>query len=167
MAEINCTVDTVKNIECRVERAKTVVDSNYELLKNKPSINGNELVGDKSFEDLGLIFDDKTIVKADGKLTVADGSHGHTIENVEGLREELDGMTAHVSDTDNPHNVTKEQVGLGKVENKSSEDIRGELTRNDVIGALGYTPLSSDGAAETVSSTVLRQMRPSDHFRLY
>ncbi len=41
---------------------------------------------------------------------------------------------------------TKEEVGLGKVENKSSAEIRGELTKSDVTAALGYTPLQSVGA---------------------
>ncbi|MBQ9330744.1 MAG: hypothetical protein IJ221_07190 [Oscillibacter sp.] len=47
---------------------------------------------------------------------------------------------------------TKEEVGLGKVENKSSAEIRGELTKSDVTAALGYTPLQSVGAhTHTVS----------------
>ena len=29
--------------------------SDYEKLKNKPRLNGMELVGDKSFEDVGLV----------------------------------------------------------------------------------------------------------------
>lgn len=33
--------------------AKRVYENDYEKLKNKPSINGVELVQDKSFEDLG------------------------------------------------------------------------------------------------------------------
>ena len=48
----------------------------------------------------------------------------------------------------NPHNVTKAEVGLGNVENKSSETIRGELTSKNVTDALGYTPV--DGAEFTV-----------------
>ena len=40
----------------------------------------------------------------------------------------------------NPHGVTKSQVGLGNVENKSSATIRGELTKGNVTTALGYTP---------------------------
>merc|ERR1711974_377707 len=32
-------------------------------------------------------------------------------------------LQAHLSDTNNPHNVTKAQVGLGNVENKSVAEI--------------------------------------------
>ena len=40
----------------------------------------------------------------------------------------------------NPHNVTKGDLGLGNVENKSSSTIRSELTKSNVTTALGYTP---------------------------
>ena len=39
-------------------------------------------------------------------------------------------------------NITKADIGLGNVENKSSATIRGELTSSNVTTALGYTPLS-------------------------
>lgn len=38
--------------------------------------------------------------------------------------------------------VTKDNIGLSKVENKSSEDIRGEITSKNVTDALGYTPVN-------------------------
>ena len=44
----------------------------------------------------------------------------------------------------NPHKVTKSDVGLGNVENKSSATIRGELTKANVTSALGYTPPTSN-----------------------
>lgn len=44
----------------------------------------------------------------------------------------------------NPHHVTKTDVGLGNVENKSSATIRGELTSANVTTALGYTPPKTD-----------------------
>lgn len=36
--------------------------------------------------------------------------------------------------------VTKDNIGLSKVENKNSEDIRGEITSKNIKDALGYTP---------------------------
>ena len=39
--------------------------------------------------------------------------------------------------------LTKSNVGLDNVENKSSATIRGELTKSDVANALGYTPPKS------------------------
>ena len=49
-------------------------------------------------------------------------------------------ISSHKNDKNNPHSVTKEQVGLGNVEDKSSETIRGEITKDNVTTALGYTP---------------------------
>lgn len=46
----------------------------------------------------------------------------------------------HLANKSNPHGVTKSQVGLGSVENKSSATIRGELTKGNVTTALGFTP---------------------------
>ena len=46
----------------------------------------------------------------------------------------------HLANKSNPHGVTKSQVGLDNVENKSSATIRGELTKGNVTTALGFTP---------------------------
>lgn len=40
----------------------------------------------------------------------------------------------------NPHEVTKSDIGLESVENKSSSTIRSELTKENITTALGYTP---------------------------
>lgn len=49
---------------------------------------------------------------------------------------------------------TKEQIGLSKVENKSSDDIRGEITYVNVINALGYTPASKTMEVPMVSFSI-------------
>ena len=49
-------------------------------------------------------------------------------------------ISSHKNDQNNPHNVTKSQLNLGNVEDKSSETIRGEITKENVTTALGYTP---------------------------
>ena len=41
-------------------------------------------------------------------------------------------------------NITKANIGLANVENKSSSQIRQELTSQDISNALGYTPPSQD-----------------------
>lgn len=47
--------------------------------------------------------------------------------------------------------LTKADVGLGDVENKSSETIRGEITLKNVTDALGYTPAKQDEATTTTA----------------
>ena len=63
-------------------------------------------------------------------------------------------VSAHIGNTANPHKVTKEQIGLANVENKSSSQIRSELTKENVTNALGYTPIDESriGAANGVAS---------------
>lgn len=68
------------------------------------------------------------------------------------LKSNYDNAYSHISKTNNPHNVTKSQLGLENVENKNSATIRSELTKTNVTDALGYTPPTSDttyGAADT------------------
>ena len=50
----------------------------------------------------------------------------------------------HLANKSNPHAVTKSQLGLGNVENKSSATIRSEITSSNVTTALGYTPPKQD-----------------------
>ncbi len=70
--------------------------------------------------------------------TIYEGSQGKLLEGA---------LDTHKSDTSNPHNVTKEQIELGNVENKSSETIRSEITAKDIENALGYVP-EIDGVYE-------------------
>lgn len=53
----------------------------------------------------------------------------------------------------NPHGITKTTVGLGNVENKSSATIRGELTKDNVTTALGYTPPTTNTTYGVVSTS--------------
>ena len=50
---------------------------------------------------------------------------------------------AHAARTDNPHNVSAAQIGLGNVENKSSATIRGEITSGNVTTALGFAQVTT------------------------
>lgn len=78
-------------------------------------------------------------------LTPGSTIGGKAIINIEQLNTKADStdLTTHTSATNNPHGVTKLQVGLGNVEDKSSATIRGEITSANVTSALGYTPEAS------------------------
>lgn len=70
---------------------------------------------------------------------------GETLATAFGkIAKAVSSLISHLANKSNPHGVTKSQVGLGKVENKSSATIRGELTKANVTTALGYTPPTSD-----------------------
>lgn len=71
----------------------------------------------------------------------------------------------HLANKSNPHGVTKSQVGLGNVENKSSATIRGELTKGNVTTALGFAPANQtdmtnaqDAITQLNSDTIWKQI---------
>lgn len=53
----------------------------------------------------------------------------------------------------NPHGVTKSDIGLGKVENKSSAEIRNDITKANVTTALGYTPANKSEIPTTYAGS--------------
>lgn len=77
-------------------------------------------------------------VTAEQLNTKADIEHKHKISDVTDLE------TALGNKSDVSHTHSKEDIGLGNVENKSSATIRGEITKENIIEALGYTPSATD-----------------------
>ena len=65
-------------------------------------------------------------------------------------------------------NITKANIGLGNVENKSSQTIRSEITKADVTAALGYTPPTQDTNTtyENATTNVSGLMSGSDKYKL-
>ena len=53
VAEISGSLNTDTSMFGDLKMAERSYENDYEKLKNKPSINGVELIKDKSFEDLG------------------------------------------------------------------------------------------------------------------
>lgn len=76
---------------------------------------------------------------------IAAGAQVNTVTGVKGSSE-TDYRTGDI-------NITKTNIGLNNVENKSSATIRGEITATNVTTALGYIPLNltSKGAANGVA----------------
>lgn len=73
----------------------------------------------------------------------ADLSHRHKVADIDGLPEKIDeftrskaekvDLTGHINNRNNPHNVTKAQVGLGNVDNvKQASYIDHEATKREV-----------------------------------
>ena len=62
------------------------------------------------------------------------------LNNVINTKANQSDLNNHVNDKSNPHKITKSQIGLENVENKSSLDILNELTQDNVINALGFVP---------------------------
>lgn len=97
---------------------------------------------------------------------IVDGDNKYSFNDISGISQTLSG---HTGNTSNPHSVTKSQVGLGNVENKSSATIRGEITSSNVTTALGYTPLNSTlkGAASGLAELDANGKVPSTQLPSY
>ena len=54
------------------------------------------------------------------------------------------------------------EIKLDKVENKSSADIREEITKENIVNALGYNPLGEEGIEEMVKDAVDQAMSEND-----
>jgi|GEM_PF-812326 len=63
-------------------------------------------------------------------------------------------------------NITKANIGLGSVENKSSATIRSEITSQNVTSALGYTPPKQDTTYSDATTQVHGLMSTDDKVKL-
>ena len=86
---------------------------------------------------------------------VLSAAQGVTLKGLVDAKAAASDLTSHTGNTSNPHGVTKAQVGLGNVENKSSATIRSELTKSNVTTALGYTPPEQDTTYSAATSSAL------------
>lgn len=54
MEELNIVINDENELNIKIENSSSTGITDYEKLSNKPKINSVELLGDKSFENLGL-----------------------------------------------------------------------------------------------------------------
>lgn len=79
---------------------------------------------DNHIRDTARHVSDQERTRWNGK---ADSTHRHKVADIDGLPEKIDeftrskaekiDLTGHINNRNNPHNVTKQQVGLGNVDN--------------------------------------------------
>lgn len=131
----------------RVENPYKGLD--YNLLHNIPTVDGKEIKGDMTTEQL-IGFDkdyvDETVTSGGATLvqqhnadetahqdirnTITNDIYNHNvsnsahqdIRNVLSQKANQSDLTEHIQDLSNPHEVTKTQVGLGNVDNTSDLD---------------------------------------------
>lgn len=100
----------------------------------------------QSVSGKGLSSEDYTSEEKTKLAGIESGAQVNTITGVKGNAE----TNYRVGNV----NITKANIGLENVENKSSATIRGELTSQNVIDALGYTPSSSNSGGGTTYETM-------------
>lgn len=76
-------------------------------------------------------------------------------------------MTNHVNDTNNPHSLTKEQIGLGNVDNTSDLDkpisTAMQSALDSIVGKIGTTDISSVANTITGAIVALSEASGGDH----
>lgn len=87
------------NANLRAGGAITAI-KNYNLLTNKPQINGVELVGNKSFEDLGLEIDDTPT--EDSENAVSSGGVYDALEGKEDVANKVTSIDSESTDAEYP-----------------------------------------------------------------
>lgn len=132
------------------------------VIANSAVAKGLELKADKeTVENLSLVVDSKAdIIEVEALAEImnekADSTEVQSIAQAVESKAESSDLTSHTGNIANPHNVTKEQIGLSKVENKSSADILSELqvggtqilrnTQTTVLAEITAPALWSEGA---------------------
>lgn len=84
-------------------------------------------------------------------LTIADAAAGRSILSAASQAS----LTAHVSDTSNPHGTTKAQVGLGLVDNVSAASLRDRSTHTGnqpATSITGLAPVATSGSYADLSN---------------
>ena len=116
---------------------------------------------DNHIRDAARHVSDQERIRWNGK---ADSTHRHRVSDIDGLEAIIGNqttnkanqadLTAHIQNRNNPHNVTKAQVGLGNVENvrqasyESVEALKREFQEHeDRLNAIEYMFLQNDFTA--------------------
>lgn len=142
----------------------------YELTKNGNTItltgsNGQSTMVTDTDTTYEVVTTSKDGLMSKDMLTklngIEAGAQVNTITGVKGSAESTY-RTGNVS-------ISKENIGLGNVENKNSATIRGELTKANVTNALGYTPVNEDiiGEANGIASLDENGLVPSSQLPSY
>lgn len=116
---------------------------------------------DNHIRDTARHVSDQERIRWNGK---ADATHRHKVADIDGLPEKIDevtkskaekvDLTGHINNHNNPHSVTKHQVGLGNVDNvrqasyESVEALKREFQEHeDRLNAIEYMFLQNDFTA--------------------
>ena len=148
--------------------ATTVSENIGKKVDKTTTVNGHALSGNVtvSKSDVGLgnvpnvATNDQTPTFTEAS-SLANINTGEKVTVLFGkIKKAITDLIAHISSKSNPHGVTKTQLGLGNVENKSSETIRSEITKENVTSVLGTEKLATTskeivGAINEVNSKTI------------
>lgn len=138
------TLDTLKEVADALAENDTVMEALTAAIGTKANQTeldthvGNDIIhvtqGDKDDLSAAKSHADSSHARTDATKVEKSDTNGNI---------KINGTEINVythPDGSNPHNITKRDIGLGNVEDKSSEEIRDEITKENIIKALGYSP---------------------------
>lgn len=108
-------------------------------------------LGSAAFQESSVFATPGSVSAVDGKADAAQDAADVAQAAAEAAQGDID---AHVGSKNNPHNVTKDQVGLGKVENKTVAEI---LTNAALTGTpTAPTPTSTDDSTKIATTEFVK-----------
>lgn len=154
------TTDIVTSIGTRVGLT-TVVPSDTVVQINSMGIDRDDLDSRFNRKIVSLDIQSATTTKA-GVMSAADKTKLNDLKTQEGITSDINAvqsnLTTHITNKQNPHSVTKAQVGLGNVDNTSDADkpvstaVQAELDKktNSAITDIDFANSTVDNAIMTV-----------------
>lgn len=170
----NITLADDEKLELKMKAFQMVGVDDYNALLNRPKINGVDVSGEKTLDDYDIKqkseanaehTEIKSAIsaetaerkKTDSTLTnlisaetaragKAEKANANAITaNADAITANADAITAHIANKDNPHGVTKTQVGLGNVANYDQSKAIKSITRSGTT----FTATALDGTTFT------------------
>lgn len=154
------TTDIVTSIGTRVGLT-TIVPSDTAVQINSMGIERDDLDSRFNRRIVSLDIQSATTTKA-GVMSAADKTKLNDLKTQEGITADISAvqsnLTTHITNKQNPHSVTKAQVGLGNVDNTSDADkpvstaVQAELDKktNSAITDIDFADSTADDAIMTV-----------------
>lgn len=154
------TTDIVTSIGTRVGLT-TIVPSDTAVQINSIGIDRDDLDSRFNRRIVSLDIQSATTTKA-GVMSAADKTKLNDLKTQEGITADISAvqsnLTTHITNKQNPHSVTKAQVGLGNVDNTSDADkpvstaVQAELDKktNSAITDIDFANSTADNAIMTV-----------------
>lgn len=154
------TTDIVTSIGTRVGLT-TIVPSDTAVQINSMGIDRDDLDSRFNRRIVSLDIQSATTTKA-GVMSAADKTKLNDLKTQEGITADISAvqsnLTTHITNKQNPHSVTKAQVGLGNVDNTSDADkpvstaVQTELDKktNSAITDIDFADSTADDAIMTV-----------------
>lgn len=156
----NITLADDEKLTLEMKAFQMVGVDDYNALLNRPKINGVEVSGEKTLDDydikkkseanaehtaINTAVSAETAERKEADSTLKNLISAETNRAEKAEKANSDAITAHIANKNNPHGVTKSQVGLGNVANYDQSKAIRSITRSGTT----FTATALDGTTFT------------------